>query len=361
MRRRVLVWDGVLALGLPLAWMVRVAVGKSSPAHPGELVAVSRRDIGIVVKATGVIKPMPGAEVKLGPRQAGVVRRLHVRVGDHVERGQLLVETDAKGLRARRDRAVAAVAAAAANLRYAQNDLLRQRSLAQTGAISLGALEQIERALAVAQAASLESKASLAVARAELDETRILSPISGMVALVSMQEGEMLSTSLASNFITIIDPRRLELWAYVDEIDIGRIQSRQMVRFGVDTYPEQEFEGEVVSIHPKPEIRDNVVNYIAVVKFAAPSDQVLRPEMTASARIMLERHEQVLAVPRRAVRRDAGQQFVMVVKGNVTERRAVTLGTRDEEHCEVTRGLREGERLLATNAPSDKTKKEERE
>jgi multidrug efflux pump subunit AcrA (membrane-fusion protein) len=72
-----------------------------------------------VVKATGVIKPMIGAEVRVGSRISGVVRRLFVHVGDTVREGQLLAELDDRDLVARRNEAQAALALAGANLDYA--------------------------------------------------------------------------------------------------------------------------------------------------------------------------------------------------------------------------------------------------
>ncbi len=79
---------GVVAV--PLALLGRVAATRGQERVGGpEVARATRRDIGSVVKATGVIKPMVGAEVKVGSRASGVVERLFVRIGDAVERGQL--------------------------------------------------------------------------------------------------------------------------------------------------------------------------------------------------------------------------------------------------------------------------------
>ena len=75
------------------------------------------------------------------------------------------------------------------------------------------------------------------------------------------------------------------MWAYVDETDIGRIRIGQPATFTVDTYGATKFAGEVTAIYPQAEIRDNVVNYVTVIRFEPPPDKVLRPEMTATVRI----------------------------------------------------------------------------
>ena len=140
----------------------------------------------------------------------------------------------------------------------------------------------------------------------------------------------------------------------MDETDSGRIRPGQAARFTVDTYADHEFDGRVTAIYPQAEIRDNVVNYVTVVTFDPPRDRTLRPEMTATVRIAIETREGVLAVPRRAVRREAGRAFVLTPAG---EKRWITAGARDETHCEIVDGLREGDEVLlgeATTAAAGK-------
>lgn len=109
------------------------------------------------------------------------------------------------------------------------------------------------------------------------------------MASVSTQEGETVAASFATpTFVTLVDLSRLEVWAYVDETDIGRIKVGQRASFTVDTYGDETFEGSVTAIYPKPEIRDNVVNDVTVVRFDPPCDRILRPEMTTTVRITVD-------------------------------------------------------------------------
>ncbi len=258
------------------------------PAQAEKVVRRVRRDADSAVTATGVIKPMSGAEVRVGSRVSGVVRRLFVRIGDSVRKGQVLAELDAQELLARRDQAAAARESAQADLSYAQADLRRKRELGTAQLIPRNELDLAERASAVAVQRLKEAEANLDYAKTQLGYTRILAPISGVVSAVSTQEGETVAASFAApTFVTLLDLDRLEVWAYVDETDIGRIQAGQKARFTVDTYPGQEFEGRVTNIYPQAEIRDNVVNYVTVVRFDPPRDRTLRPEMTVMAKIDL--------------------------------------------------------------------------
>jgi methyl-accepting chemotaxis protein len=197
----------------------------------------SRRDIGSVVKATGVIKPRIGAEVRVGSRISGVVQRLYVQIGDTVRKGQLLAQLDERDLVARRDEAAAALQQAEVNLAYARSDVQRKRALAAGGNLSPSDLEVAERAVAVAEQQVTGARASLVYATTQVGYARIIAPIAGVVATVSTQRGETVAASFAApTFLTLIDPSRLEVWAYVDETDIGNIRTGQEAQFTVDTY-----------------------------------------------------------------------------------------------------------------------------
>jgi RND family efflux transporter MFP subunit len=226
-----LVLSLVILGGVAVAALV-LARGASSrgkePVQAETVVRRVRRDVETAVTATGVIKPMSGAEVRVGSRVSGVVRRLFVRIGDSVRKGQVLAELDARELLARRAQAAAAVESARADLSYAQADLGRKRELGAAQLIPRNELELTERACAVAEQRLKEAEANLEFATTQLGYTRIHAPIAGVVSSISTQEGETVAASFAApTFVTLLDLDRLEVWAYVDETDIGRIQAGQ--------------------------------------------------------------------------------------------------------------------------------------
>lgn len=349
MKRIALIVVVVLALAGTAAVFVGRKDGSPGGAAPAgdDIVPVVRRDIGTVVKATGVIRPMIGAEVRVGSRISGVVRRLFVRVGDRVAKGQLLAELDDRELAARHAEAASARDVAQANLQFARSDLRRKRELHAEQLLPPADLDVAERACAVAERQNAQAEASLEYAATQVSYTRIVAPIGGIVSSVATQEGETVAASFATpTFVTLLDLQRLEVRAYVDETDIGRIRVGQAARFTVDTYANREVPGRVATVYPQAEIRDNVVNYVTIVRFAAPPGCVLRPEMTAAVRIAVDERAGVLAVPLRAVRREGGRPFVLCDRGGAVERRWVTTGVRDERYWEISDGLREGDRVL---------------
>jgi RND family efflux transporter MFP subunit len=335
-------------------WSNRAWTQAEDDAAGAEAVRVVRRDVGSVVKATGIVKPRVGAEVRVGSRISGVVKRLYVRIGDRVTKGQMLAELDGRDLIARRNEAAAVVQQADVNLSYARTDLQRKRQLSAEGVVAQIDLDLAERAAAVAEKQVNGVQASFEYATTQLAYARIIAPIAGVVASVSTQEGETVAANFAApTFVTLIDLSRLEVWAYVDETDVGRVRIGGNATFTVDTYRDEAFEGRVTAVYPKAEIRDNVVNYVTVVRFEPPRDRTLRPEMTTTVQIALDMREHVLALPVRAVRRDGDRTFVLSRSGDRIERRSVTTGARDDTHWEIVEGVREGDEVLIGDVKED--------
>jgi RND family efflux transporter MFP subunit len=347
MRKHLWGGAGLAVVAAVVALLIYGRATRSEAAPGAGTVRVTRRDIGLVVKATGVIRPSVGAEVSVGSRVSGVVRHLYVQIGDTVRRGELLAELDDRDLVARRDEAAAALGQAEVDLSYARTDRQRRRALYAAGAIARSDLDLAERAHDVAEHQVAGARANLAYGMAQLGYARITAPIDGIVDSVSTQEGETVAASFAApTFVTLLDPSRLEVWAYVDETDIGRIRVGQPAHFTVDTYGDEAFAGRVSTVHPRAEIRDNVVDYVAVVRFQAPPGRVLRPEMTTTVRIPIDVQAGVLSLPIRALRWQGGRPYVLLARGNGSERRWVTTGTRDDVYAEIVTGVHEGDVVL---------------
>ena len=353
--RRIIVGSFVVALvACGIAMWRRFELAHSQELlRSAEVARVTRRDIGTAVKATGVIKPMTGAEVNVGSSVSGVVMRLFVQIGDHVTKGQSLAELDSREFVARRDANAAALRVAQANMEYAQVDVERKRQLHAAQIIARNDLDLAEKTFSVAEQQRDQATATLADSNTQLGYTQIIAPISGVVSAVSTQEGETVAASFAApTFVTLLDLSRLEVWAYVDETDIGRVRIGQKARFTVDTYGDREFDGTVTAIHPKAEIRDNVVDYVVVVRFTPPRDFILRPEMTTTVKVDLERHLNALALPMRGIHREGSRAFVLCRNADKTEQRWVSTGIRDDSYWEVVGGLHEGDEVLIGNLNS---------
>ena len=165
-----------------------------------------------------------------------------------------------------------------------------------------------------------------------------------MVAEVATREGETVAADYsAPTFVTIIDLDRLEVLAYVDETDIGRVEVGQLASFTVDTYPDMEFKARVNAIQPRAELQGSVVNYIVRLDFEYAGDYILRPEMTAHVQLIVNERDDALTAPRNALIRRDGRQYVMVERNGEWVESDVKTGWRSESKVEILSGVRQGD------------------
>ena len=322
---------------------------------------VQRRTIEQYVSATGIVKPKVGAEVKVGAQISGIVKKLYVEIGSKVKRGKLLAEIESSGYKAKYEIALAQKKTAETEKTFDLLELKRSLSLKEKGGITQQQLENSQKLFELSSSRLDQAIADMNYANLQLSYTKILSPIDGVVASVTTQEGETVSAGLVSpTFVTVINLDRLEVWAYVDETDIGRIKTGKEVKFTVDTYPGEEFTGTVESIYPKAEIQNNVVNYVTVIKIDKKENTILRPEMTTSVRLISGKKEDVLSILKSAVKKEDGKTFVYILKNNEPQIKYVETGISDKNYIEILSGLDENEEVITSeNINDNKNQKEE--
>jgi HlyD family secretion protein/macrolide-specific efflux system membrane fusion protein len=357
------------------------------------------------LEATGIIKPEVGASVKIGVQATGKIEKMLVKVGDEVRKNQLVAKIDDRELRAalaeskaRLERALAEldrvrtvyplsiaearsdVEAARAEAEYAAAFLARQKRLfaqdlvsrdtlddaaqkarvktemLRAGRATLNRIEtEFAKELRKAEKSVAEAEAAVQTRETRLSYTEIYSPIRGVVSQVAAQEGETAVAGLqVVNLITVLDPKRLEMWIYVDETDVGQVEPGLPVEFTVDAHPDRTFEGSIAEIYPEPEIRDNIVYYRALVRVGREQAEHLRPEMTTQCRIVVEVKEDVLSIPNAALKWVQGEQVVFRIAeaGGVSKVKA-ELGLQGRLRSEVLSGLSEGDAVATRlNLPS---------
>ncbi|HYC02328.1 MAG TPA: efflux RND transporter periplasmic adaptor subunit [Azospirillaceae bacterium] len=336
---------GGLLLALLLAFGPRP--GGTADAHADwPTVPVTRETLEETVTATGIVKVAVGGEVKVGAQISGVVTRLAVGLGDRVAKGDLLARIDDRRLLAQRALRRAELDAALAEVGLARDEAGRKERLAGTAAAA--EIDRSRKALALKTALAEAARARLEESQLQLAQAEVTAPIAGVIASVSTYQGETVAASFqAPTFVTILDPSRLEVLAYVDEADIGRIRVGQPASFQVDAFRDRTLTGEVRAIQPKAVLINSVVTYVVVLAIADAAGVELRPEMTAHVAVPLERREDVPTLPRGAVLGEGGESFVLVRGVEGWARRPVRIGMRTAQRAELLDGVGEGERVLA--------------
>jgi HlyD family secretion protein len=313
-----------------------------------ETVPVTKQNLSVSIQATGIVKPQIGAEVKVGSRASGVVKTLYVKNGDCVRKGDILAVLDDSELSAQYRLQMANLDNARTLLKYATLDMNRTKALAEKEFASSQEYDNRlkERDLAEARVASQQAATDLAAT--QLGFTRIYAPISGVISSVTTQEGETVAAEFVSpTFVTIIDLSRIEVRAYVDETDIGKVKAGQEATFTVDAYPGVTFHGAVTAIYPRAEIRDNVVNYIVIINIGnIPEGTQLRPEMTTYVDIVNNPGIKVLSIPGNAIRRRDTSTLVYVLEDGHPVERNIMTGIKTKSMTEVRSGLKENEQVI---------------
>ncbi len=363
---------------------------------------VEARDLTSTIAATGSVRPR--RQVNISSDVMGRVVELNVEEGDEVERGMVLLRIDPSASQAQVSRANAAlsqaeaqVAQARANLEQAQRDLNRLEDLRarDPDLVSRQALEEAETRVRIQQSTLQSAEFGTAQSRAQLEEasdqrarTTITAPMSGRVTRLNIDEGETVVVGTMNNpgslLLTISDLTVIETVLTVDETDVPRISVGDSAVVRLDAFPDRSFSGQVSRIGNSAiqaasgQTRASV-DFEVVLTLLDPPEQ-LRPDLSASAEIIVERRRQVLSVPIISVtvrddtlsasgepgngdanttaRGSTGSRTsasasprriegVFVVRDGEAHWTPVELGITGEEHFEVTRGLSAGEVVVS--------------
>lgn len=262
---------------------------------------VTRGDLESRVSATGTLNPVD--QVEIGSQVSGTIQKLFVDYNSRVKAGQVLAQIDPAIFKANKSQAEANVERARVSIADALRTLNRAKDMKQQGLIAQSDLDAAQTAYDSRKADVSQAQAALELAEVNLANTTISSPISGMVISRAIDVGQTVAASLQAPKLFVIarDLSEMELEASVDEADIGQVHEGQSVTFTVDSYPERNFEGNVLQVRAEPIEESGVVSYVTVVRVPNVEGRLL-PGMTANVTIITAERQNVLRVPNGALR-----------------------------------------------------------
>lgn len=268
-----------------------------------------------IVTATGSVNPV--LTIIVGSYVSGVIRELHCDFNTRVRKGQVCAKIDPRPYQAVVDAARAELANARAQLvkdqavqAYARVTHTRDVRLVKLGYISQDALDAARSALDAAnaqvsldRAAIASREASLRNAEINLGYTSISSPVDGTVVSRNVTIGQTVAASFQTPtlFLIATDLTRMQVDTNVSESDIGSVREGSKASFSVESYPGRTFTASVVQVRQAPQTVQNVVTY-DVVLGVDNSALLLKPGMTATARIVTDARAHALRVPDQALR-----------------------------------------------------------
>jgi len=307
-----------ITLGVVLMAIAGVVACQMRPKplkDPYRFAAVEQGDITRSVSASGTLQAL--ITVDVGSQISGQVIEVLADFNDEVRTGQTLAILDPQTYQSRVAQGQADISAGQASVRQAQATLAnaqadynRKKTLVDQGWYAASTLDQATAALRTAQAnvsaaqsRVTQSRASLRSQRVDLGRTTISSPIDGVVVDRKVEPGQTVAASLQAPVLFTIaqDLSKVEVKVAVDEADIGQVQEGQMVRFTVDAFPDDTFEGIVTQVRKQPATEQNVVSYTVIAEADNPQRKLL-PGMTANADIIIDTKRNVMKVPSAALR-----------------------------------------------------------
>ncbi|HKB39055.1 MAG TPA: efflux RND transporter periplasmic adaptor subunit, partial [Gemmataceae bacterium] len=283
---------------------------------------VSLGPVEAVVNSSGTVKPV--RSVSVGAFVSGPIKDILVDFNSVVKAEQPMAlidprlleaayERDKASLRtqeAERDRIAALLKQSERNLDRAQKLRLVNKDYLSDSELDqfFYTVESQKAQLKLAEASISQAQANVENSKTNLGYTTIVSPVDGIVIERKVDQGQTVASSFQTPelFVIAVDlDKYVHVFASVDEADIGLIRGaqerKQPVKFTVDAYPEELFEGEIFQIRKNSTTTQNVVTYPVVVA-AQNRDLKLMPGMTANISFRIEAKENVLRVPSAALR-----------------------------------------------------------
>jgi RND family efflux transporter MFP subunit len=337
----------LVVIGIVLGVVLTRGAG---PEATPTTVNVTRGDIVKTVLVDGNLEMPNKAYLSFGV--TGTVTEVLVDEGNNVTKGQVLARLDAQSLNSSVKTAELQVEIAEAQVRAARAQYeIAQINLDEGG---LGESEEVlEQRVDIAEASwetakmNLKiAKLSLASAKLNLEKAVIVAPFDGLVTDITITEGKEISAAtLATPAISLVDTSEIELRGFIDEIDVAMVQLGQEANILLDALPDEEINGRVTFISPIGTIRAGVVSYETTITLENPVAG-LRDGMSATAEVIIERRDDVLWIPNRAIRGTWENPTVVVLVDEQEEEREITLGLSDGINTEVLSGLEEGEKVV---------------
>jgi membrane fusion protein (multidrug efflux system) len=295
---------------------------------PVEIELVKRGSVSRSSVIAGMLEPI--RTVGVNAQLSGILLSLTAEEGHRVRQGDVLAEIDARELEAQ-------ARSAEASLKFAQSTVERSEQLFKQQIITLAELERDRAAFESAKASSEQLQTRLGYAR-------VMAPITGIITEKRIEAGDIVSSS--TRLFSVADVSTLVTRIQVSELEVSTLRAGDMVPLTVDALGGQKVQGRIRRVFPSADSATRLVP----VEVALSGSQLsgLRPGYTVRATLSLDRRDNALLVPSRAVSGPSGARAVYVVTGGVVERRAVRVGSDMAGQSEILEGVSEGDSVIVS-------------
>jgi HlyD family secretion protein len=298
MKKIIIISVIAIVVGLS-AWLVYRYISNKKTVYNWRTVTVEKGDINVLVTSTGTMNA--DTSVDVGVQVSGKIARILVDFNSIVKKGQVIAVLDTTVLYASKVDAYAAMQRAQMQVDLAKSQYVRAKVLFDSSVTARADYDPVVTAYQTANGNLTSARAELNKAKINLQYATIKTPISGIVISRNIQVGNMVIASFNSPTLFTIanNLKKMQVQANVDEADIGQVKVGQAVKFTVDAFPKDIFDGTVTQVRRQPIIVTNVVNYVAIVEVQNP-DLKLVPGLTANLNIFIDQRKAVIKIPSNA-------------------------------------------------------------
>lgn len=312
-------------------------------------------DIADLIITTGTI--FPEKESKVGPKLSGRVEKVYVEEGDTIREGEILVKIEQTEFLIAEKEAKASLKIANAQLKSDKlnyENLLKDRerllNLYQEGIVPQQQFDQIDTKSSMGKvmidlrkAQVLRAEQNLAMARQRLQDSTIVSPLSGLVVGKFVNEGEFITTMPPNPLVWIMNIDKVKIEVYIPEVHLPEVRIGDSVEIKVDAYPTELFHGKISTINP---MIDPMNRTFKVKILISNKDYRLNSGMFARVKILPNIQQNAIVVPIRAVTEREKSQVAFVVENKRATMKVVQTGINDNTYIQILEGLQEGEIVI---------------
>ncbi len=306
---------------------------------PVEAGLAERGSVSAYYSTTATLEAEDEADVVA--KTNGIIREIFVEEGTNVSAGRPLLQLDDSQYKLEVERADA-------NVKRLESDFNRNKAMFEQNMVSA---EVFDRAKYEYES----QKATLELAKLNLEYTTVRAPISGVVSERMVRTGNMVVPNQAVFRVTTMDPLKAIL--HLPEHEMQKIKAGQPVLMEIDAVPGVTFQGSVERVSP---VVDRATGTFRVVALVRDQQNRLKPGMFARVRVVYDTREQTLVIPKLAVINDGGRNSVYVVNDSLVQKKSVTLGYANGTKVEVINGLVDGDVVITVghNSLRDSTRVE---
>jgi RND family efflux transporter MFP subunit len=332
------------------AWFVLTEsknAAENAEIPASQLTKAEKRDLESKLLLSGEVKAASEQDVK--PEVGGKVKEIAVTVGQRVKKGDLLAVIDDTDLLTEKHSAETTIDGAQIEVDKNQGNYDRAKALFDEKLISKEVYANLHADLLISKNALDKAMSQLQSVKDKLSKTRIIAPYDGTVLNIAVTEGLVVTAAASVNsgttLMTFADLSQLLIETNVNQMDVGKLSADQDVFVNMQGDDAHTVKAKIEFVAPLATVVNNIKGF-EVHALIEENNGTLKPGMSVSMTAPVGDAKGAISVPIGAVFKQDTDRVVFVRKGNLAERRKVTVGLTNMSYAQILSGLKEGEEVL---------------